>query len=194
MANDESIYSERHMETTTNFIPGRTLSDIFESKTTGMILISIVILTVLDITVDLFQGVDPIHIVVEATILPLAGWGLYVVWRGQKMLTAENVLLKTNVEQLSADATLWRNEAGRYLNGLTGAIDAQLNRWNLSKAEKEIALLLLKGLSHKEIAQIRNTSERTARQQALAVYEKSNLGGRAELSAFFLEDLLVLPK
>ena len=31
------------------------------------------------------------------------------------------------------------------------------------------------------------------RQQALAVYAKSGVGGRAELSAFFLEDLLVLP-
>jgi DNA-binding NarL/FixJ family response regulator len=54
-----------------------------------------------------------------------------------------------------------------------------------------VALLLLKGLSFKEIAQVRNASERTVRQQALAVYAKSGLGGRAELAAFFLEDLLV---
>ena len=50
---------------------------------------------------------------------------------------------------------------------------------------------MLKGLSHKEIADIRATSETTIRQQALAVYRKSDLRSRAELSAFFLEDLLL---
>lgn len=53
------------------------------------------------------------------------------------------------------------------------------------------ALLLLKGLSHKVIAEVRATSERTVRQQALAVYRKAGLAGRAELAAFFLEDLLL---
>jgi len=33
--------------------------------------------------------------------------------------------------------------------------------------------------------------ERTVRQHAVAVYRKSGLSGRAELSAFFLEDLLL---
>ncbi len=51
--------------------------------------------------------------------------------------------------------------------------------------------MLLKGLSHKEISEIRSTSETTIRQQALAVYRKSGLRSRAELSAFFLEDLLL---
>ena len=57
-------------------------------------------------------------------------------------------------------------------------------------AEEEVGLLLLKGLSMKEIADLRGTSERTAREQAGAVYAKAGLSGRAELSAFFLEDLL----
>ena len=34
-------------------------------------------------------------------------------------------------------------------------------------------------------------SDRTVRQQAVEVYRKSGLSGRAELSAFFLEDLLL---
>jgi DNA-binding NarL/FixJ family response regulator len=54
-----------------------------------------------------------------------------------------------------------------------------------------VALLLLKGLAHKEIADARETSERTVRQQSLAIYRKAGLSGRAELSAFFLEDLLL---
>lgn len=49
---------------------------------------------------------------------------------------------------------------------------------------------MLKGLRHKEVSAVRRTSERTCRQQARSVYAKAGLTGRAELSAFFLEDLL----
>jgi DNA-binding CsgD family transcriptional regulator len=76
------------------------------------------------------------------------------------------------------------------LNGLGEAIDAQFSRWNLTEAEREVALLLLKGLSLKEIAAIRVTAERTVRAQARSLYNKAGLTGRAALSAFFLEDLL----
>jgi len=84
----------------------------------------------------------------------------------------------------------WRNEARTYLNGLGEAIEAQFARWNFTEAEREVALLLLKGLSLKEIASVRDTSDRTVRVQARALYTKSGLSGRAALSAFFLEDLL----
>jgi DNA-binding CsgD family transcriptional regulator len=80
---------------------------------------------------------------------------------------------------------------GQVLRGLSHAIDQQLDAWNLTPAEKEVAFLLLKGLSFKEVAPVRKASERTVRQQALAVYAKSGPAGGAELAAFFLEDLLV---
>jgi len=51
-------------------------------------------------------------------------------------------------------------------------------------------LLLLKGLSHKEIAEVRNVSETTVRHQARSLYRKAGLSGRNDLAAFFLEDLL----
>ena len=60
----------------------------------------------------------------------------------------------------------------------------------ISPSEKEVALLMLKGLSIKEIANSRSTQEKTVRKQASAIYEKSHLGGRHELSAWFFEDLL----
>lgn len=84
----------------------------------------------------------------------------------------------------------WRSEARSYLDGLGRAINEQFSRWNLTEAEREVALLLLKGLSIKEIASVRATSERTIREQARSIYTKAGLTGRAALSAFFLEDLL----
>jgi DNA-binding NarL/FixJ family response regulator len=51
--------------------------------------------------------------------------------------------------------------------------------------------MLLKGYGHKEVAALTGRSERTVRQHAVAIYEKSGLKGRAELAGFFLEDLVV---
>ena len=48
---------------------------------------------------------------------------------------------------------------------------------------------MLKGLPLADIAVLRRTSEATIRQQAQGVYRKSGLANRAELAAYFLEDL-----
>ena len=50
--------------------------------------------------------------------------------------------------------------------------------------------MLLKGLTFKEIAEVRCKSERTVRQQAGAIYAKSSLSNRSDLSAYFLEDFM----
>ncbi len=67
---------------------------------------------------------------------------------------------------------------------------AQFDLWGFTQSEQEIALLLLKGLSFKEIATIRNRQEKTVRQQGSAIYRKSSVTGRHEFSAWFFEDML----
>ncbi|MFM6928304.1 MAG: helix-turn-helix transcriptional regulator [Bdellovibrio sp.] len=104
-------------------------------------------------------------------------------------------VLLLKVQALSAEETKeWKERASQLSEGLTYSIDAQFDTWGLTETEKEIALLLVKGLATKEIASVRDCSERTVRQHAQAVYSKSKLAGRAELAAFFIEDLLVSPQ
>lgn len=102
----------------------------------------------------------------------------------------ENLQVIRDIEIARVQGQRWRSEARSYLDGLGIAINEQFSRWNLTEAEREVALLLLKGLSIKEIASVRATSERTIREQARSIYTKAGLTGRAALSAFFLEDLL----
>jgi DNA-binding NarL/FixJ family response regulator len=99
--------------------------------------------------------------------------------------------LGRELNETRADAQRWSREAQDVLKGLGAAIDAQFDKWGLSPAERDVALLQLKGLRHKEIADLRKTSERTVRQQALSIYKKAGLSGRTDLAAFFLEDLLL---
>ena len=105
-------------------------------------------------------------------------------------LRREARALRNDAAASRAEAQRWRDEAQDLIRGLGAAIDRQLEGWGLTAAEKEVALLLLKGLSHKEIADVRGVNENTVRQQARALYRKAGLDGRHDLAAFFLEDLL----
>lgn len=64
-----------------------------------------------------------------------------------------------------------------------------MDEWKFSNGEKDIGKLIMKGLSMKEIAEIRDTSESTVRQQAATLYRKANVHSRQEFIAYFLEDL-----
>ena len=137
-----------------------------------------------DLFVDYREGVSWAHLVVEMFILGMAATGAAILWRQLRRTRADLVVAKVEAEH-------WRGESRELLLGLGAAIHNQFERWRLTAAEEEVGLLLLKGLNHKQIAQIRETSERTVREQARALYRKSGLSGRASLSAFFLEDLLL---
>ena len=123
-------------------------------------------------------------------ILLCLGSAAYLAWGWiTTRLSLSLAQQEVNTEKAERDA--WRQRAQGLLKGLGQAIDEQMESWNLTPAQKETALFLLKGYSHKEIAQLTEKSERTVRQHAVAVYRKSGLSGRAELAAFFLEDLLI---
>lgn len=140
-----------------------------------------------DLITDTKEGVIFWHVLIEGTAGLAAIFGLFYFAKGsfglKQKLINENLLLKK-------EALEWKTEAHKHIEGLSTSIDLQLTKWKLSAAEKEVALLLLKGLSLKEVAALRNTTEKTARVQSIAIYSKSGLAGRSEFAAFFLEDLL----
>lgn len=137
-------------------------------------------LSALDMALELLN-IIPVVLMSVGTVL------LFRISRRQR---EDQLTLIRDLEVARIQGQRWRSEARTLLNGLGAAIDAQFGRWNLTEAECEVALLLLKGLSLKEVAAVRATSERTIRAQAQSLYSKAGLNGRAALSAFFLEDLL----
>ena len=69
-------------------------------------------------------------------------------------------------------------------------VQAQFDRWGLTAAERDVAMLALKGLDVAEIARLRGAAQGTVRAQLTRIYSKSGLSGRAQLAAHFVEDLL----
>lgn len=157
----------------------------------AVILLAITGVGVMDMVLDWPHGPSPVHVTVEVVFITFClATAIYL---GSGWFHTRQFLREVQVaaDRDRAERDSWRQRAQELLAGLGRAIDAQLREWELTEAERETAFLLLKGFSHKEIAGLGGKSERTVRQHAVSVYRKSGLSGRAELSAFFLEDLLM---
>lgn len=154
-----------------------------------VVLLTIVVSGTADLVLDAPPDWRSGHALYEVALIAGALGTTLLLWG--RWARAERSLAQTRrtLTERQAERDTWRANAERALQGLGAAIDGQLERWGLTGAERDVALRLLKGESHKEIAYATGRSERTVRQHAVAVYEKSGLRGRAELAAFFLRDL-----
>jgi len=88
-----------------------------------------------------------------------------------------------------------RNEAvEEQLEAATGAfndvLESHFFRWGLSPSERDVAILLIKGLSTAEIAELRNTRNGTVKAQNAAIYRKAGVSGRAELLGVFIDEIV----
>jgi DNA-binding CsgD family transcriptional regulator len=130
-------------------------------------------------------AIDAIEKVILIGAMAVVAWTVHSLRDLQDGQTA----LSNNLARAVAQGESWRVERRGEIEALSRAIADQLRKWQLTEAEIDIAGLMLKGATLKEIALARDTSEATVRQQAQAIYRKSGLSGRTELSAYFLESL-----
>lgn len=143
-------------------------------KAIGVLLLLAAISTV-DLLLDDVRRISALHLAIEILIIliPLGG-ALYM------------------LQAIAAARRKARNAEFRledYVAGLGRQIEAEFDEWGLTDAEKQTAMFLLKGLSHKEIARRRGRSEGTIRQQAASLYRKAGLSSRADLAAHFVQEL-----
>ena len=147
--------------------------------------------SILDLALDDPEDLTFAHMMVEGSIFGISLTAFFLLIGRVKSAQSEIKVVSRQLNEITEQAGLWKKRAGTFIEGLGREIELQFREWGLTPMEQEFALLLLKGFSLQEIAHIYERSERTIRQHAGVVYQKSNLSGRAELSAFFLEDLLV---
>jgi DNA-binding CsgD family transcriptional regulator len=170
-------------------------NDLLDGRTRSWAIAAVIAGVVLFLAIEWIEEPDqtPWQLLLELLkIAPVVATsvGVAVLFRITRAQREEHLQVIRDLEVARLQGQRWRTESRALLDGLGTAIDAQFTRWNLTDAEREVALLLLKGLSTKEIAAVRAGSERTVREHARAIYAKAGLTGRAALSAFFLEDLL----
>jgi DNA-binding CsgD family transcriptional regulator len=155
-----------------------------------VILLLVACVTAIDLITDYSSGTPISHFLVEAIVLMLSILAFALLRRDALGVAGENQQLRADLENVRQASVEWQQKLAVFSSGVAEAIQAQFVQWHFSQAESEVAKLLLRGFGLKEIATLRGTSEKTAQHQATSVYRKSGLGGRAELSAYFLENLL----
>ena len=74
------------------------------------------------------------------------------------------------------------------LGAFQSGIDGYFEQWQLSEAEKDIALLTIKGMTISEIADIRQTKQSTIKTQSSSIYKKAGVSSRAQ--RLLIEELL----
>lgn len=155
-----------------------------------MLLVIITLLTTSDLLSDYLEGTAAWHLAVEALVVLLSVGGIAYLLQAVIKRQSELEQLKLQLAETNDHLSEARQQIRTAGQEYTQVIQKQFDTWQLTPSEKEVASLLLKGLSFDEIANVRNTKEKTVRQQATAIYRKSGLGSRHEFAAWFFEDFL----
>lgn len=155
-----------------------------------LVLALVLVASGVDLAADLAHGADRDHIIKEAAVVVISG--LAIAWlllglRRQRLEISDLRAELAAARELPAGAGQAVVEARQRLGGV---IAGQFREWQLTESEQEVGWLLLKGLSLKEIALLRETREKTVRQQASSIYRKAGLAGRHAFAAWFIEDML----
>lgn len=157
----------------------------------GSFFLVFALLTLFDVLEDLYHGASIFHVAFEIIIvlLTLAVSALFI-RTFIKYRNRDLASIRFELDKTKAAAMVLEGQTQKLKEGVSKTISEQLLVWKLTDAEQDVAFLLIKGLSLREISELRHSTERTIRQQSSSIYKKSGLSGRAELSAFFIEDLL----
>ena len=156
-----------------------------------MVLLALVVVgNLIDVVYDYREGASLGHLAVELglvvtsfSLIAMLSVGIWQQSRSNRKLKADLNSLVNSRQQVPPEVLAARTSLAKVLQ-------SQFEAWKLTVTEKEVAMFLLKGLSFKEIAAVRNTLEKTVRQQASSVYHKAGVSGRHEFSAWFIEDFL----
>lgn len=157
-----------------------------------LFLITLMLVVIIMNSIDFIEdGINQEDAWLKAITTVLSIWGIIVLirlilHRNDEILSLHKTVQSTkdNLAQTHLKLKRIGQEYSKYLH-------KQFDEWGLTQSEKEVAIAILKGLSFEEIAEMRNTKNKTVRYQASSLYKKSKVSNRHEFSAWFFEDLLI---
>lgn len=126
-----------------------------------------------------FGSQEAFHLVIEAGAAVVLVLGTTFM-----MVELRRILLRQASMEIGIQAARGEMQA---------VIERFFAEWRLSAAEREVGLLLLKGLDNDSIASIRGTATGTVRAQCANIYAKAGVDGRSQLMSIFMEELLSEP-
>ena len=131
-----------------------------------------------DVVIDLSQGdhLDDLHLILEAIAALALSAGVIYLMRELRDLINRMAAMELGIRAARGD--------------MSDLIDTFFDQWRLTPSEREIALMVLKGIDNDSIAKMRGTAQSTVRAQCTRIYAKAQVDGRAQLLSIFMEELL----
>lgn len=117
-----------------------------------------------------------VHLVFE--ILAVAGLGYAAV-----TLRAYLRLLQSEAERSRETIHMLRGNFDEVLRG-------KFEEWGLTTAERDVTLLIIRGLSVADIAAARNTAQGTIKAQSTSIFRKIGVGSKTELMSAIIDEFL----
>jgi DNA-binding CsgD family transcriptional regulator len=166
----------------------RILPAIFPAMTAerrAMTLAAIIVLQSLcaiffigDVFFDVSEGdhLDDIHLALEAISAIALTIGVLFLMHELRDLLNRMTVMDVGIRAARGD--------------MAALIDSFFQQWKLTPSERDVALLILKGINNDAIAKIRGTAPSTVRAQSTQIYAKADVDGRAQLISLFMEELL----
>ena len=119
---------------------------------------------------------EVIHLVFEGGAVLALFFGMVSVFKYTSFLKKQNIQVKTQLSALKVDFDEY--------------VRNQFAKWELTVAEKDVALLLLRGLNTSDIAELRSVSVGTIKVQAHNIFGKSGVSSRVEFMALFMDEFI----
>jgi DNA-binding CsgD family transcriptional regulator len=127
----------------------------------------------------------------------ITGWGQWswMVYELTELGAAIGLFLGAILGALTLRRTLAHNtEMRQQLRAASGAfmevMEDRFRTWQLTPAERDVAMFAIKGMSTAEMAGLRGVSEGTIKAQTNAIYRKAGVSGRPQLLSLFIDDLI----
>ena len=117
-----------------------------------------------------------IHLVFEGGAVVALFFGMVSLFKYTSFLKNQNIKAQMQLSALKVDFDEY--------------VRSQFAKWELTVAEKDVALLLLRGLNTSDIADLRSVSVGTIKVQAHKVFGKSGVSSRVEFMALFMDEFI----
>lgn len=101
-------------------------------------------------------------------------------------------LIRADLRRSRAEQQADRERLSAIKSDFDRMVQRRFSDWGLSPAERDVALLTIRGLKIADIAQMRNAHSGTVKSQLSTIFRKSGVSNRTEFVASFIDELLDL--
>lgn len=98
--------------------------------------------------------------------------------------------LRAYLRLLQAQAARSRETIQMLRGNFDEVLRDKFEEWGLTAAERDVTLLIIRGLSVAEIAAARNTAQGTIKAQSTSIFRKIGVGSKSELMSTIIDEFL----